>query len=66
MSILPESWLGAPGPVQETGLSITLSHGLRDAIRASAEREGVSASFWVRRAAIAQLEREHAEAAAAE
>ena len=55
MANIPDTWLGQPGPVQETGLSVTMSHGLRDAIREAAEAEGVSASYWMRRAAVAAL-----------
>ena len=64
MEKFPEAWVGQPGKVQETTMSITLSHGLRDTIRASAEEEGVSASYWMRRAAVAALERDYAKAAA--
>ena len=63
MSDIPDIWIGHPGPVQGASLGVTLSPGLRDAIRAAAEKEGVSASYWMRRAAVAQLERIGAESA---
>ena len=63
MGTILDSWVGQPGPVQETGLSVTMSHGLRDAIRAEAEAEGVSASYWMRRAAVKELKAIREEAA---
>ena len=60
---IPADWLGRTGPIQDLSLNVSISHGLREAIRAEAAAEGVTVSYWMRRAAVAQLERAHAQAA---
>ena len=55
MTNIPAEWLGAPGPVQNTKLTATMSPGLREAIQAAAAEEGVNTSYWLRRAAIDYL-----------
>ena len=58
MTNIPEHWIGQPGPVQQTMLGVSVSYALRDAIRAAAEREGVTASYWMRRVAVEALRKE--------
>ena len=48
-------WVGEPEPIQDSTMNVVLSAGLKTAVRAAADAEGVSQSMWARQAFVDRL-----------
>ena len=53
---IDERWQGRSGLVQDDHLTVSVNSDLKAAIQAAAEEADVSASYWMREAAIGRLE----------